>query len=123
MAAAFLVANRHVRGLWIIALGAALNATAILANNGVMPASEKALRTAGELKVADGFVNSTVMQHPRLLLLGDVFAIPESWPLHNVFSVGDICIAIGAAVTIHALCRSRGSRNTPSTLKPVTADL
>jgi hypothetical protein len=106
-AAAFLVANRHVRGLCIIALGAALNAIAITANNGIMPASEDALRRAGEYQVTETFMNSTQVPNPRLLFLGDVFAIPERLPLHNVFSIGDVLIAIGAAFAIHALCESR----------------
>lgn len=42
-----------------------------------------------------------------LLFLGDVFAIPASWPFANVFSVGDVLIAVGAAYSIHATCGSR----------------
>jgi MFS family permease len=43
----------------------------------------------------------------RLPFLGDVFAVPRPLPFHNVFSVGDVCIAIGAAVIVHRACRSR----------------
>lgn len=107
LAAAFLVCNRHIRGLWIVAVGAALNALAITANHGVMPASESALRSAGELQSTDSFMNSALLPNPRLLFLGDIFAIPQSWPLHNVFSIGDVCIALGAAFAIHALCGTR----------------
>jgi Family of unknown function (DUF5317) len=42
-----------------------------------------------------GFQNSTVLVQPRLAFLGDVFFIPASWPLSNVFSVGDVLIALG----------------------------
>ena len=107
LAGAFLVANRRIAGFRILALGALLNLVAIVANNGVMPASRRALHAAGELASAHGFANSTLLAHPRLLFLGDVFAIPKSWPLHNVFSIGDVCIAIGAAIAIHALSGSR----------------
>jgi Family of unknown function (DUF5317) len=107
LAAAFLAANRRTPGLRVIAVGGLLNATAIVANNGVMPASAYALRTAGEFTKANGFMNSTQLAHPKLLFLGDIFAIPRSWPLHNVFSIGDICIAAGAAIAIHALSGSR----------------
>ena len=57
LAATFLVANRRVRGMWIVALGAALNLVAILANDGVMPASRSALRAAGVATKSQGFAN------------------------------------------------------------------
>src|SRR5919201_6625353 len=47
LAAYFVVANRRVPGMILIGLGGALNAAAIFANGGVMPASPDALRTAG----------------------------------------------------------------------------
>jgi hypothetical protein len=107
LAAAYLFANRRIAGMWMIALGALSNVVAIVANNGVMPASASAMRAAGEIPDTHGFINSTVLAHPKLLVLGDVFAIPKSWPLHNVFSIGDVCIAIGAAYAIHTLAGSR----------------
>jgi Family of unknown function (DUF5317) len=107
LAAAFLVANRRIEGMWIIGLGASLNLIAILANNGVMPASRSAIRTAGLATKTDGFMNSAAVAHPRLLPLGDILAVPKQWPLHNVFSVGDVCIAIGAVIAIHTLSGSR----------------
>jgi hypothetical protein len=39
--------------------------------------------------------------------LGDVFSLPASWPLSNVFSVGDILIALGIVWALHRICRSR----------------
>jgi hypothetical protein len=107
LAAAFLVANRRIRGTWIIALGAALNLVAILANDGVMPASRSALRAAGIATKSQGFANSSAVAHPRLLQLGDILYVPKPWPLHNVFSIGDICIAIGVMIAVHALSGSR----------------
>ena len=44
---------------------------------------------------------------PRLAFLGDVFSLPASWPLSNVFSVGDILIALGIVWALHRICRSR----------------
>jgi hypothetical protein len=107
LAGAFLVANRRTAGMWIVALGASLNALVIVANNGVMAASSSALRAAGLSAKADGFANSTALTHPRLLALGDIFAVPKSWPLHSVFSIGDVCIAIGAVIVIHGFTGSR----------------
>ena len=107
LAGVFLLVNHRQAGIRVLATGALLNAAAIAANNGVMPASASALRVAGELRTTDGFANSTALAHRRLLFLGDVFAIPKSIPLHNVFSIGDVLIALGAAIAIHTATESR----------------
>lgn len=109
-------ANRKIPGIWLIGLGALLNGIAIVANGGVMPASLSALRTAGLDPSPDVFVNSDVLADPELLFLGDVFAVPESWPFANVFSVGDVLVALGAAYTIHAVC---GSHLVPARFRKV----
>jgi hypothetical protein len=107
-AAAFLIRNLNLPGVPLIGLGALCNFVAIVANGGVMPASVTAQRAAGIVEEGSGFVNSGVVEDPNLLFLGDVFAIPESWPvLNNVFSVGDVLIALGAVVLIHGVCGSR----------------
>jgi len=105
--AVFLLANRRVPGMALVALGAALNLLAITANGGVMPASAGALAAAGLPATEPGFESSAGLADPRLAFLGDVFAIPASWPLSNVFSVGDVCIGAGLAWGLHRVCGSR----------------
>jgi hypothetical protein len=105
--AVFLVANRRVPGMPLTALGAALNLLAITANGGVMPASPAALARAGLPVDPPGFQNSAALDEPRLAFLGDVFAIPASWPFSNVFSVGDVLIGAGLAWAVHRICGSR----------------
>jgi Family of unknown function (DUF5317) len=105
--AVFLVANRHLPGMPLVALGGALNLLAISVNGGVMPASPSALAGAGLPVDPPGFQNSAALPDPRLAFLGDVFFIPASWPLSNVFSVGDVLIALGVAWALHRICRSR----------------
>ena len=107
LAAVFVVANRRLAGMRVLALGATLNLIAILANNGVMPASRSALRTAGRLTNSTDFLNSAAVAHPRLLVLGDILAVPHAVPFANVYSIGDVCIAIGVAIAIHGLAGSR----------------
>jgi hypothetical protein len=104
MAAAFLWLNRRVPGLLLVGLGAASNGITIAINGGTLPARPGALRTAGIDLVADQFVNSGALAHPHLWFLGDVFAIPASWPLANVFSVGDVLIVLGVAVASWCIC-------------------
>ena len=105
--AVFLLANRRVPGMALVALGAVLNLLAITANGGVMPASADALAAAGLPAAEPGFENSAALADPRLAFLGDVFAIPASWPLSNVFSLGDVCIGAGLAWGLHRVCGSR----------------
>jgi hypothetical protein len=104
LAAAFLFVNRHLAGIAVVALGAALNLTAICANHGVMPASARAMHLAG-LSPDPQFANSAPLAHPRLLNLGDVIPVPGPWPLGNVISVGDLAIMVGLIIVFHHACR------------------
>jgi uncharacterized protein DUF5317 len=109
LAGACIIANRRITGLPILALGAALNYLAIIANAGIMPASARAMRLAG-LAPTDHFANSAPVAHAHLLALGDVIPIPGPWPLGNVISIGDILIIAGLLTVLHHACRA-----TPST--------
>ena len=102
----FVVANLRLPGMWVLGIGGALNAIAIAANGGVMPASRAALSSAGLAQQAEGFSNSVAVTHPHLLFLGDVFAVPASWPVHNVFSVGDVLIILGVTLLMHGVAGS-----------------
>jgi uncharacterized protein DUF5317 len=104
---AFAWSNRRVVGVPVIALGGLLNFIAITANGGVMPASRKALASLPQVQAKGDFANSQVLAHPKLQFLGDVFASPSSWPVHNVFSVGDIVLFVGVTVLLHVTCASR----------------
>src|SRR3954452_24133999 len=94
------VRNLAIPGMAIVALGALANLAAILANAGSMPADPGALALAG--LAAGGHTNSVVLEHPALQPLTDVFAVPGWVPLANVFSVGDVLIAVGIAWAIAA---------------------
>lgn len=106
----FMWHNRSIAGLWLIGLGWALNLAAIAANGGVMPTGEAVAGAAPRDVPAGEFVNSRVLEDPKLEFLGDVFALPDAWPLQNVFSVGDVLIAAGAIVVLHVTCRTWPAR-------------
>jgi hypothetical protein len=72
-----------------------------------MPASPTAVATAG--LTGTGPANSAVVSEPRLAFLGDLFALPAGWPLHNVFSVGDVLLVAGAVLLVHRTAGSRRS--------------
>ena len=72
-----------------------------------MPADPDALAAAGVRQQAGDFANSTAVAHPHLSFLGDVFAVPASCPVSNVFSVGDVILVVAALLALHCLCGSR----------------
>src|SRR3954468_4193230 len=111
----FALANRRIAGVPVIAVGGLLNFAAIAANGGVMPTRAGAAASVGHKAAADEFINSRVLEHPKLQFLGDVFATPASWPLHNVFSIGDAILLVGVSILVHAAC---GSKLLPRNRRP-----
>jgi hypothetical protein len=99
-----ILANVRIPGVALIAAGAACNLAAILANGGSMPASPEALASLGWTDGA-GYSNSVVRPDVALAPLTDVFALPAWLPFANVFSLGDVLIAVGLAVAIAAAMR------------------
>ena len=104
---AFAWLNRGITGLPIVALGGLSNFICITVNGGVMPADPDALRAIGRSPSSEEFINSTALAHPKLAFLGDIIPTPASWPVANVYSIGDLLILGGAFVLLHAACGSR----------------
>jgi hypothetical protein len=100
------VRNGRIRGFPTAALGMLCNLVAIGANGGHMPALPSALRAAG---LGDGGVHGTSVAdaHPHVGWLVDRFAAPGWLPLANVYSVGDVLIAIGTIVLVAAAMDGR----------------
>lgn len=112
--------NLTIPGMKVVLLGTLLNGLVIVANGGFMPSPEDALRAAGRLdhvlqdeaEIAAGepyiLSNSKIAgDDAPLLFLGDIFYIPDPWPLHNVFSIGDVLIAVGAGYAVFTLLRRK----------------
>jgi hypothetical protein len=106
-AAVLVAVLRDVRvpGMAVIALGAASNLAAIVANDGYMPADPAALASVVEL--SPGYSNSVIVADPALRPLTDLYAMPPAFPFANVFSVGDVLIGIGIALVIVFAMRVR----------------
>ncbi len=116
--AMFAVLNRRIRSLLPVVAGMLLNGLAILVNGGVMPLSAAAARAAG-IRVA---AHSNVSTHAtHLRILGDIFALPPSFPLSNAFSVGDILIGVGMIgfIAVHSLDRSENAVSVARLLSPL----
>ncbi|MER3487694.1 MAG: hypothetical protein C4307_02625 [Chloroflexota bacterium] len=103
---AVVLRNLAVPGLPLVAIGAASNLLAIIANGGFMPADPGAVAALGGREVS-GYSNSVVVDDPALRPLTDIFALPPWLPLANVFSLGDVAIAVGIAVAIAVGMRNR----------------
>lgn len=98
-----LLLNRHIPGIVLLGLGFLSNSIAIAANGGFMPASPSALTIAGLPPLAPGQTSNNSIgmgADTQLWFLGDIFAIPRSLPFPNIFSIGDVLIAIGAVYLI-----------------------
>lgn len=115
-----LIANLQLTGLPLVALGACTNLVAILANGGQMPVRAATLAAAG-LDPHEGFSNSLITDAPVLEPLTDVFALPPWLPFANVFSVGDVLVALGIAVAIAAAMR-RPRPSPPQAVQRPTVD-
>ena len=96
--------NAGVPGIPLVALGAASNLAAIVANGGFMPASPAAMAALGK-DVPTIYSNSAVLAQPALAPLTDIFALPSWLPFNNIFSIGDVILAVGVALAIATAMR------------------
>ena len=104
-------ANLRLTGVPVVAAGMLANLAAIVANGGRMPVAPEAMRAAGESYLVRH--NSIQSPDPSLSLLVDRWAAPDWVPFANVFSVGDLVIAVGAFVVVLAATRPRVLRLRP----------
>jgi hypothetical protein len=114
-----MLCNLRVPGVAVIAVGATLNLAAILANGGYMPSSPQAwlaLTGSPDLPVTTYTNVALIGAGTALPFLGDVFVLPSFVPMAAPFSVGDICIAIGALILlVRAMAepRAKGREQAP----------
>lgn len=94
-----LAINLHIPGMPLILFGFSLNLIVIALNGGYMPVSASARAVSGLRALAPGEASNNVIgadANTSLFFLGDIFAIPKGFIFPNVFSVGDVLIALGA---------------------------
>jgi Family of unknown function (DUF5317) len=114
-----LLRNVRVPGLAVVAVGAVSNLAAIVANGGSMPASPAALAVLGKT-IGSEYSNSVLGIDPALAPLTDVFALPGWMPMANVFSIGDVLIGLGIAITIAVAMRGASGNLPPKYPDPGT---
>lgn len=100
----FAAANLHHRGMGVVLVGIALNATVIAANGG-MPVRLSAIRAAGPphaIPTVDDVKHRLEDGGERLMVLADIIPVR---PLRQVLSFGDLVLAVGVADVIVHLMR------------------
>jgi len=116
----FFFLNRALAPLWGVAAGMVMNLTVVAANGGYMPTSLRALRAAGEARIAEHLVHAAdgtygnvirLSDSTRLNLLADRLAVPAWVPLGSAFSLGDLVLTISAAWLIQWLMVRPGKEN------------
>jgi len=117
-------ANLRRPPVMLFGVGVLSNTVAIVINRGYMPASKAALRLAGLPVSAVPHNNSELAgAGAHLTFLGDIFALPHGVPLANIFSVGDVLIAVGLAWLIaDAMRRPAAAGPRPVAVAPPTTD-
>ena len=109
----FAAANAALVGMWLVALGVALNLLVIGVNGG-MPVRPSALVSAGVVRPEElGSLELGAKRHlerpsDRLTFIADIFPVP---PLAEVLSFGDIALDVGVANVIIHLMRPVRSRH------------
>jgi hypothetical protein len=106
--------NVRLPGAGIVGLGMLSNLAAVVGNGGHMPARASALRAAGVL-YRGVHNNSEIATHPNLPWLIDRWPVPAWIPMGNVYSVGDVLVAVGAVVLVCAGMGVRARRREPAT--------
>jgi uncharacterized protein DUF5317 len=96
------VVNRALPGAWLIALGSSLNAVVTFANAG-MPVDPGALAASGKPAPSDG-LHVLLGSDTRLPFLADVLLAPV---VNNIYSVGDVVLAIGGFWMAFRLLKNR----------------
>jgi len=96
----FVVANRHLPGMALVALGLAFNAV-VMAANGAMPVDPEAIRALGmeDPELIPG-KHTLLGEHTLLPWLADIIPVR---PLRSIISVGDVVLGLGLVPLTHAL--------------------
>jgi hypothetical protein len=98
--------NGRLSGVWLLALGLALNLLVIALNGGFMPISPQTASGLASQEVVQsiplgsriGFSKDILLlpSNTRLAWLSDDFLLPKGLPYQAAFSLGDVVIAVGA---------------------------
>ncbi len=94
--------NLQYKSVWLILFGTLSNFTAVVLNDGRMPVDPEALQQAGMVSMETSLQAGTLYNYVNIEAvegfsanLGKFLATPEVYPFSQVFSPGDVFIALG----------------------------
>lgn len=93
--------STRVRGIWLVAVGAALNVIVIVANNARMPVAPELAGAA--LPRANPGLYTLMGSQTTLNILGDWIKLSLS---PEAYSIGDVLIAVGLAIVVFLAVRN-----------------
>jgi hypothetical protein len=96
------IVNRVLPGAWLIALGSTLNAIVTFINGG-MPVDPGLLVASGKPAPSDG-LHVILGPETQLAFLADVLLAPV---VNNIYSVGDVVLAVGGFWMTFRLVKQR----------------
>ncbi|HED04590.1 MAG TPA: hypothetical protein ENI60_07490 [Candidatus Fraserbacteria bacterium] len=109
----FVGLNWHEWGILAMGAGMALNLLVITLNGGYMPTTVAGLQAAGRVGAAAKLAglghygnNTVIVASSQLVWLSDIFHTPAWLPGANVFSLGDLLLALGLIGFLQAKMRA-----------------
>ena len=94
--------NLNYKSFWFVLVGTILNFTAIVNNNGRMPIDKSGLEQLGMDNLLNSLKSDTLYNYISLEeavgfteYLGKIWTTPDGYPLSQIFSLGDVFIALG----------------------------
>ena len=111
---AFIIVNLNITGLRVLGLGIISNSIAIISNGGFMPSKLEALKnvmSAERINVLESgsaaYNVVLITKETKFKYLCDNFYVPHV----NVYSAGDVLIALGAFIAIQQIMLHRKGAN------------
>jgi hypothetical protein len=114
---AALLFNLNYKAMWFILLGALLNFTAIIFNNGRMPIDLSILEKPGFENLLTSITTGALPQYISIheansatVYFGKILTLPSWYPIKQIFSIGDLLIALGIFFVVQTMMISTTHR-------------
>lgn len=115
--------NLHAKAVWLILIGAICNFAAIALNNGSMPIDFGLLQKMGFTNLLNSINIGALPNYISISEaysftqhLGKRFTTPSLYPIKQIFSIGDIFIALGLLFYIQKVMQSKMYRKMASVI-------
>ena len=113
LAALFALLNNRSAGTWIVGLGGSATCSRSRPTAARCPPRGRPRKRQG----GDPHPGTSPTRPPCPTLAwppsGTCSSIPSWFPVHSVFSIGDVVIVLGVALFLHSTCRSTDQREAP----------